>query len=64
MGESSKNIDWDKMSNRVIREKLDSLRHEHESLKQKMKSQIDYMKSLEIEYLKGNETLVKRQKGE
>lgn len=52
------------MSNRLIREKLDSLKHEHESLKQKMLEMTEFMKSLEIEYLLGNEELIKRQKGE
>jgi hypothetical protein len=59
-----KDIEWDNMSNSNIREKLLSLQHEHESLKNKMNEMTDIMESLEIEYLNGNEVLIKRAKGE
>ena len=59
-----KNIEWDNMSNANIREKLMSLQHEHESLKNKMNEMTDIMESLEIEYLHGNEVIIKRVKGE
>ena len=59
-----KNIEWDNMSNANIREKLMSLHHEHESLKNKMNEMTDTMESLEIEYLHGNEVIIKRSKGE
>tara|TARA_B110000211_G_C14036715_1_gene534903 strand:+ start:1381 stop:1572 length:192 start_codon:yes stop_codon:yes gene_type:complete len=59
-----KNIEWDNMSNANIREKLMSLQHEHESLKNKMNEMTDIMESLEIEYLHGNEVIIKRSKGE
>jgi len=59
-----KNIEWGNMSNANIREKLMSLQHEHESLKNKMNEMTDIMESLEIEYLHGNEVIIKRAKGE
>jgi predicted nucleic acid-binding Zn-ribbon protein len=57
-------IEWGSLSNRVIREKLETLKHEHEALHKKMSDLTDYMEKLEIEYLAGNEVLIKRQKGE
>tara|TARA_Y100000389_G_C17241626_1_gene403411 strand:- start:140 stop:328 length:189 start_codon:yes stop_codon:yes gene_type:complete len=61
--EKEKNI-WDNMSNSNIRVKLESLRHEHESIKTKIDLLIDEMKGIELEYLNGNEYLIKRYKGE
>ena len=58
-----KNI-WSNMSNSNIRVKLESLRHEHESIKTKIDKLIGEMKDIEIEYLNGNEFLIKRHKGE
>ena len=55
---------WDNMSNSNIRVKLESLRHEHETIKIKIDTLIDDMKNIEVEYLNGNETLIKRHKGE
>ena len=52
------------MSNSNIRVKLESLRHEHESIKTKLGDLIGEMKDIEIEYLNGNEFLIKRHKGE
>ena len=55
---------WENMSNSNIRVKLESLRHEHEAIKTKIDNLIDEMKDIEIDYLTGNETLIKRHKGE
>ena len=55
---------WDNMSNSNIRIKLESLRHEHEVIKTKIDDLIDEMKDIELDYLNGNETLIKRHKGE
>jgi len=55
---------WENMSNSNIRVKLESLRHEHEAIKSKIDNLIDEMKDIEIDYLTGNETLIKRHKGE
>jgi len=52
------------MSNSNIRVKLESLRHEHESIKTKIDDLIGQMKDIELEYLNGNESLIKRHKGE
>jgi hypothetical protein len=60
----NKKIIWENMSNSNIRIKLESLRHEHESIKTKIDELIGEMKDIEIEYLNGNETLIKRHKGE
>jgi len=57
-------IIWENMSNSNIRVKLESLRHEHETIKIKIDTLIDDMKNIEVEYLNGNETLIKRHKGE
>tara|TARA_R100000908_G_scaffold62538_1_gene41887 strand:+ start:2949 stop:3137 length:189 start_codon:yes stop_codon:yes gene_type:complete len=58
------NQKWDNMSNSNIRVKLESLRHEHETIKVKIDNLIDSLKNVEIDYLTGNETLIKRIKGE
>jgi hypothetical protein len=55
---------WENMSNSNIRVKLESLRHEHEVIKTKIDNLIDEMKDIELDYLNGNETLIKRHKGE
>jgi hypothetical protein len=55
---------WENMSNSNIRIKLESLRHEHEVIKGKIDNLIDEMKDIELDYLNGNETLIKRHKGE
>jgi hypothetical protein len=55
---------WDNMSNSNIRIKLESLRHEHEAIKTKIDNLIDEMKDIELDYLLGNEALIKRHKGE
>lgn len=52
------------MSNSNIRVKLESLRHEHETIKTKIDDLIDVMRNIELEFLNGNETLIKRHKGE
>lgn len=57
-------IVWENMSNSNIRVKLESLRHEHKSIKTKLDDLIGEMKDIEIEYLNGNEFLIKRHKGE
>ena len=57
-------IIWENMSNSNIRVKLESLRHEHEVIKTKIDNLIDEMKDIELDYLNGNETLIKRHKGE
>lgn len=58
------NQKWDDMSNSNIRVKLESLRHEHETIKVKIDNLIDSLKNVELNYLIGNETLIKRVKGE
>jgi hypothetical protein len=55
---------WENMSNSNIRIKLESLRHEHEAIKTKIDNLIDEMKDIELDYLLGNEALIKRHKGE
>ncbi len=55
---------WENMSNSNIRIKLESLRHEHEVIKGKIDNLIDEMKDIELDFLSGNETLIKRHKGE
>ena len=55
---------WENMSNSNIRVKLESLRHEHEVIKTKIDNLIDEMKDIELDFLTGNETLIKRHKGE
>lgn len=55
---------WENMSNSNIRVKLESLRHEHEVIKGKIDDLIDEMKDIELDFLTGNETLIKRHKGE
>ena len=55
---------WENMSNSNIRIKLESLRHEHEVIKGKIDNLIDEMKDIELDYLNGNETLIKRHQGE
>ena len=55
---------WENMSNSNIRVKLESLRHEHEAIKTKIDNLIDEMKDIELDYLLGNEALIKRHKGE
>jgi len=57
-------IIWENMSNSNIRVKLESLRHEHEIIKTKIDNLIDVMRNIELEFLNGNETLIKRHKGE
>lgn len=57
-------IIWENMSNSNIRVKLESLRHEHETIKTKIDDLIDVMRNIELEFLNGNETLIKRHKGE
>jgi hypothetical protein len=57
-------IIWENMSNSNIRVKLESLRHEHEIIKTKLDDLIDVMRNIELEFLNGNETLIKRHKGE
>ena len=57
-------IIWGNMSNSNIRVKLESLRHEHESIKTKIYKLIGEMKDIELEFLNGNEFLIKRHKGE
>ena len=57
-------IVWENMSNSNIRVKLESLRHEHEIIKTKLDDLIDVMRNIELEFLNGNETLIKRHKGE
>ena len=57
-------IIWENMSNSNIRVRLESLRYEHESIKSKIDTLIGEMKNIEMEYLTGNETLIKRHKGE
>ena len=57
-------IIWENMSNSNIRVKLESLRHEHEIIKTKIDDLIDVMRNIELEFLNGNETLIKRHKGE
>ncbi|MDB4335483.1 hypothetical protein N9994_00305 [bacterium] len=58
------NQKWNNMSNSNIRVKLESLRYEHETIKVKIDNLIDSLKNVEIDYLTGNETLIKRIKGE
>lgn len=55
---------WENMSNSNIRIKLESLRHEHEVIKTKIDNLIDEMRDIELDFLSGNETLIKRHKGE
>lgn len=55
---------WDKMSNSNIRIKLESLRHQHETIKSKIDNLIGNMKDIELDFLNGNEALIKRHKGE
>ena len=55
---------WNDMSNSNIRIKLETLRHSHEVIKSKIDSLIDELKNIEVDYLNGNETLIKRHKGE
>lgn len=55
---------WDKMSNSNIRIKLESLRHQHETIKTKIDNLIDDMKDIELDFLNGNEALIKRHQGE
>ena len=57
-------IIWENMTNSNIRVRLESLRYEHESIKSKIDTLIGEMKNIEMEYLTGNETLIKRHKGE
>ena len=64
MEKNKEKIEWDNMSNSNIRSKLESLRHEHTTIKNKIDSLIESMNSIEVEYLNGNETLIKRHKGE
>jgi|TARA_R110001592_G_scaffold28739_9_gene105053 hypothetical protein len=58
------NKKWNDMSNSNIRIKLESLRHEHESIKTKIDVLIDNLRDIELDYLNGNEALIKRSKGE
>jgi hypothetical protein len=55
---------WDKMSNSNIRIKLESLRHQHETIKSKIDNLIGNMKDIELDFLNGNEALIKRHQGE
>tara|TARA_Y100000385_G_C12557382_1_gene410573 strand:+ start:236 stop:424 length:189 start_codon:yes stop_codon:yes gene_type:complete len=55
---------WENMSNSNIRINLESLRHQHEVIKTKIDDLISNMKDIELDFLSGNEILIKRVKGE
>ena len=55
---------WENMSNSKIRINLESLRHQHEVIKTKIDDLIGNMKDIELDFLSGNEILIKRVKGE
>lgn len=55
--------DWKNKSNSRVREKLLEIKHEEESLKNKVSDLLDKIDTLQKEYYLGNETLIKRMKG-
>lgn len=59
-----KKYKWENMSNSSISQILTEMKNEHESMKSKISDILTDMKKLEEEYLLGNNTLIKRMKGE
>ena len=55
-------IEWSKMSNMEIRNKMESMKFEYESLKNKINNLITQMDKLDDEYVKANKELEKRSK--
>jgi len=61
--EKEKNIKWEKLSNKKLKENLVSLRHEHIALKDKIDKLLAHLEDIEKEYYLGNTILTKRYKG-
>ncbi len=59
-----KYTDWDNKSNKKIKEELESLKHEHISLKDKILKLMEHLNEIEKEHEYGNSILNKRYKGE
>jgi hypothetical protein len=57
-------IDWDNISNASIKLQLEELKHERNSLKEKILKLADKLEDIEKEYYYGNKILTKRYKGE
>jgi uncharacterized coiled-coil DUF342 family protein len=55
-------IDWKNMSNMEIRQKMDSMKYEYESLKNKISDIITQMDNLDNEYNKANKEIENRSK--
>ncbi len=58
-----KYTDWDNKSNKKIKEELESLKHEHIALKNKIDNLLENLMEIEKEYYLGNTILNKRHKG-
>jgi predicted nucleic acid-binding Zn-ribbon protein len=59
-----KKYKWENMSNSSINQILTEMKNEHEAMKSRISDILTDMKKLEEEYLLGNNTLIKRMKGE
>lgn len=55
-------IEWDKISNAEIRNKMESMTLEYEGLKNKINKLIEQMDNLDIEYNKAIKEIEKRSK--
>ena len=55
--------DWKNMSNSRIRENLTVIKHEQETLRNKVITLLDAIEFLEKEYFIGNDVIIKRMKG-
>jgi prefoldin subunit 5 len=57
-------INWDNINNSSIKLRLEELKHERNSLKEKILKLADKLEDIEKEYYYGNKILTKRYKGE
>jgi|TARA_R110000803_G_scaffold71307_6_gene134491 vacuolar-type H+-ATPase subunit D/Vma8 len=56
-------MDWGNKSNKKIKEELESLKHGHIALKNKIDTLLENLMDIEKEYYLGNTILNKRHKG-
>lgn len=60
---SSDRIDWDNMSNSKIKSKLEEIRHEHITIKERVSKMLETLSILEKEYLLGSKVRNNRLNG-
>jgi len=60
----NKSIDWDSSSNASIKMQLEELKHQQQTVVDKIVTLSKNLEELEKEYYYGNKILVKRYKGE